>query len=249
MLWKYLLAISLLAMSLAGPAWAGRPLDTEDTGTLEPGEVEVVTSAEYVKATDQRTGVGTLSVTVGLLPGLDAHLDASGYVSDRDGENTTGGFAEAALGFKYRLLDETEQRPAVLIALTLVGRPKATKEQLEGTEPAEDGFDLDARLAVSKALGPVTVTWNGGYAFATDGVTVHTLLLGLAGEYRVTKALALVAETFSEITFDGEGPAVVARVGAVYAITDNVRIDGAVGMGLTRNSPDVTATVGVTVRF
>jgi hypothetical protein len=242
-------ALTLLIVLFPALALAGRPLQTEDTGTVERGEVELTTSGEYVKTPGQHTGVGLMSVTVGLAPGIDGHIDVSGFGVGRDGEPGTGGFAEAAIGIKYRLLEETEQRPALLTALTFAGRPKATQRDLEGVEPAEDGFDLDARLAVSKAMGPFTVTWNGGYGFTTDGVTVHALLLGLAGEYRATKALALVAETFSEVIFDGEDPSVVLRAGAVYAITDRIRLDGAVGVGLTRNSPDVTATLGVTFRF
>jgi hypothetical protein len=246
---KCALEVCLALMLLPGLAWAGRPLETEDTGTVEPGQVEVAASTEFVKATGQRTGTGVLSVTVGLMQGFDAHLDASGFVTHRDGQSTDGGFAEAAVGLKYRLLDETEQRPAVLTALTLVGRPKATQQQLEGADPAADGLEVEARLAVSTTMGPVTLTGNGGYAFTTDGTTVHAMLLGLSAEYRTTPALSLVAETFSEITFDGAGPSVVARAGAVYAISDRVRVDGAVGVGLTRNSPDLTATLGVTFRF
>jgi hypothetical protein len=240
---------ALLIVLSPALALAGRPLQTEDTGTVDPGDVELSTATEYVKTPDHQTGLGVLSVTVGLAPGLDGKVDVSGFVVDREGRTGTGGFAEAAIGVKYRLVDETEQRPAVLTALTFGGRPRATQEDLEGIEPAEDGFDLDARLAVSKALGPFTVTWNGGYGFTTDGTTVHALLLGLAGEYRATKALALVAETFSEVTFEGEDPSAVLRAGAIYAITDRIRLDGAVGVGLTRNSPDVTATLGVTFRF
>ena len=40
---------------------------------------------------------------------------------------------------------------------------------------------------------------------------------------------------------------VVLRAGAVYAITDRIKLDGAVGVGVTRESPDVLITVGVTI--
>lgn len=249
MLRRCAIGACLLLALLPGLAWAGRPLDTEDTGTLEPGQIEIAASTDFVKAAGQRTGTGLLSATVGLMPGLDARLDLSAFVTARDGESPAGGFAEVALALKYRLLDETERLPALLIAVALVGRPKATQEQLEGVEAGANGVELEARLAISKAVGAVTLTGNGGYAFVTDRTTVHAMLLGLSAEYRATAALALVAEVFSVITFDGEGPSAVVRAGAVYALGESVRLDGAVGAGLTANSPDLTATLGVTFRF
>ncbi len=93
------------------------------------------------------------------------------------------------------------------------------------------------------------MTWNAGYGYATDARTVEKMLLGLSAEYRASAAWSLAAETFSEIMFDGEGASVVARAGAIYSLSERVKMDGAVGVGLTRNSPDVTATVGVTFRF
>jgi hypothetical protein len=241
------LAVCLVLVLLPGPASGGRPLDTEDTGTVEPGHVEVAVSADLVRSADQRTGVTLVSVTVGLRQGLDARVEASAFLTD--GGGGASGFAEAALGLKYRLLDQTTHWPAVLTALVLRGRPEATQRKLEGIDAVEDGLEIEARLVLSKGLGPVTVTWNGGYGYATDARTVHTMLLGLSAEYRASAAWSLAAETFSEITFDGEGPSVVVRAGAVYSLSERVRMDGAVGVGLTPDSPDVRATLGVTFRF
>lgn len=40
-----MIACSVLGL-IAWPAWAGRPLVTEDTGTLEPGQVEAELSVD-----------------------------------------------------------------------------------------------------------------------------------------------------------------------------------------------------------
>ena len=37
------------------------------------------------------------------------------------------------------------------------------------------------------------------------------------------------------------------RGGAVYVITERVRLDGAIATGLTRGSPDLLIAVGVTI--
>ena len=46
----------------------------------------------------------------------------------------------------------------------------------------------------------------------------------------------------------GEAPTVaVLRVGATYSLTPRIKLDSAVGVGVTRASPDVTVTVGTTI--
>ncbi|MBI2561414.1 MAG: hypothetical protein HYW08_03210, partial [candidate division NC10 bacterium] len=55
--WAFVIALNALATS---PAWAGRPLTTEDTGTLDPGKVELELSLDYI-----RDGAGDIF----LLPG------------------------------------------------------------------------------------------------------------------------------------------------------------------------------------
>jgi hypothetical protein len=47
---------TVLAVALGpAPAWAGRPLDTEDTGTLEPGNAELELSGDFARNPEDRT--------------------------------------------------------------------------------------------------------------------------------------------------------------------------------------------------
>ncbi len=39
----------------------------------------------------------------------------------------------------------------------------------------------------------------------------------------------------------------VLRAGAIYVVGERLKLDGAVGVGLTRDSPDVLITVGMTI--
>jgi len=242
-------AVGLVLTLFPGPASAFQPLLTEDTGTVAPGEIEVETSTELVKSAGQRGGSAVVTTSVGLRPGLEGHIDVSGFLFDRDGRSTVGGF-EGAVGIKDRLVDETEQLPAVLVAVTLAVRPRTTQQRIEDTESAGDTVAVDSRLVLSKIVGPVTLTWNGGYRLVDDGATTHGMLLGLAAEYRATKAVTLVGEVFSEVRFGGgERSIALTRVGAVYAIAEKMIIEGAIGTGLTPKSPDLTVTLGVTMRF
>ena len=75
------------------------------------------------------------------------------------------------------------------------------------------------------------------------------LLLGLSAEYRATKRVTIVGEVFSEVHFGGDRSLALTRAGAVYAIGEKTTLEGAIGTGLTRGSPDLTVTLGVTTRF
>ena len=229
-------------------ASAGQPLLTEDTGTVLPGEIEVATSTDLVTSTGQRAASAVVTTSIGLRPGLEGHVDVSGFLVDRDGRSTVGGF-EGAVGIKDRILDETAHLPAVLVAVGLAVRPRTTQQRIEDTESVGDTFVVDSRLVLSKIVGPVTLTWNGGYRLVHDGAASHGMLLGLSAEYRATKALTIVSEVFSEVRFGGDRSLALTRAGAVYAIGEKTTLEGAIGTGLTRDSPDLTVTLGVTTRF
>jgi hypothetical protein len=66
-------------------------------------------------------------------------------------------------------------------------------------------------------------------------------------EYRVTQAWTLVSEVVSGVGDRREPDTAVVRAGAVYAVTERLRMDAAVAAGLTRGSPDVLVTVGLTL--
>lgn len=87
---RVLTALLVVAAILtAVPARAGRPLDTEDTGTVPAGSAEVELGIEHTRDDDDllwaaRAGIG-----------------------------------DAVLGAKYRLRDESEAAPAVLAAVAV----------------------------------------------------------------------------------------------------------------------------------
>ncbi len=72
------------------------------------------------------------------------------------------------------------------------------------------------------------MTGNVAYTFATSDRDMDFWTLASSVEYRMTENTA------------------VFRTGTVYAVSDRIRLDGAVGVGLTRESPDALVTVGVT---
>lgn len=236
--------IGAMALVLAlGPAWAwgGRPLDTEDTGTAEPGKADLELSGDYARnPEDNRWSVkGVLSV--GLLPRLEARIESALLLLEPEDQRSRAGIADSLFGVKYRLLDESDF-PAVLAGFT-VRLP--TGEERRGLGAA----DVDAGIVAvaSKAVRALTLTGNVGYTFVTRDRELDFWTLAASLEYRMTKAWILVGEVVSIVGADRAPDLTVLRVGAIYAIGARLKLDGAVGVGLTRGSPDVLITVGMTI--
>lgn len=111
----------------------------------------------------------------------------------------------------------------------------------------DEDVDVGLLAAISKAFGPITLTWNGGYTFVTRDRSLDFWTLAGSLEYRVSKPWVLVGEVVSTLGHEHAPDTVVLRAGAVYAITDRIKLDGAVGVGVNRDSPEVLITVGVTI--
>lgn len=241
---KYIGIGALAILLAAGPAWAGRPLDTEDTGTAEPGKAELELSLNYFKNPDDKTWSALGVFVFGILPRFEARVEQPLSLVEPDGRRSRGGAADTTLGFKLRLLDEMETTPALLGSLTL-RLPTGDEERGLGSE------DVDVGLlgVISKSFGPVTLTGHLGYTFVTRDPDLNFWTFNAAMEYRVTRVWSLVGEVVSTVGEAKAADTAVLRVGSVYALNDRIKLDGAVGVGVTKQSPDVTVTVGATVAF
>ncbi len=223
-------------------AWPGRPLDTEDTGTLDPGKTDLELSGDYARNPNDRAWSAKGVVSAGILPKLEARIESSFLFLNPDEGNAVEGVGDSLIGIKYRLVDETETRPALLSGFTL---RLPTGDDARGLG-AED-VDIGILAVVSKSLGPVTANGNVGYTVVARDGGLNFWSLNGSIEYRVTNAWSLVGEVVGSLGTGRAEDTVVLRAGSVYAITGRLKLDGALGFGLTRASPDLLATIGVTL--
>ena len=226
-----------------GPAavYAG-PLDTEDTKTLDPGQVELELRGDYEKSPDEKVWSLTTTLNIGVLRGLEVDVDAPFVLLDPDEDSTRGGVGDVELTTKYRLLDETERRPTFMGAVVL-RLPTGDEDRGLG----EKGVDVQPLAVVSKSFGPLILTLNGGYTFVTRDRDLDFWVVTGSFEYEITDAWSLVGEIVSELGTHDRGDVVVLRAGTMLAITEGIEVYTAVGFGLTRDSPDVTVRLGVTI--
>jgi hypothetical protein len=234
--------VTLFALFWPAPAVAGRPLDTEDTSTVDPGRAELELSGDFVEGPRSRSWSAKGVLSLGLLPGLEGRLESAVGLRDPEGELARAGVGDSLLGLKYRVLDETRTMPAVLGALTL-RLPTGDEQRGLGA----GGVDVGLLAAVSKALGPFLLTANAGYTFVTRDRGLDVVTLAGSLEYRAAARWSLVGEIIGTVGAARAPDTAVLRGGVVYAMTDRIKVDGAMGAGLTRGSSDVLVTVGVTI--
>lgn len=250
-IWTIAAALALVAVS-PGIAGAGRPLDTEDTGTAARVEVEL--GATYERVSDGHAGDVTIGVNVGLRENLEVNVQGTLAGVDPPEAGARGGVGDTVLGVKYRFLDETPPWPALLGRLS-VRLP--TGDEARGL--GADGVDVGLLLAASRTLGSLTLTANVGYTITTGDAHADVVTLAGSVEWAPGGAWRLVGELVGEIAVgrDADDTAVV-RVGVAWDVFDageapgllrRATLDGAIGVGLTSASPDVVATIGLTLVF
>jgi hypothetical protein len=227
------------------PAWAGRPLVTEHTGTLDPGQVEAELSIDYARRGRDQLFLlpGGPGFNVGLLPRLEGTVATAVVLLDPHDGLRDAGFSDSIARLKYRVLDEGEAAPALMGAVT-ARLPTGDRRRGLG----DPSVDIQALAVDSKTVEQIVATLNAGYTFVLrdrglDRVNVHASV-----ETSLTPTWSLVGEVVSEIPVHHPRDRVVlVRGGAVCALGERVRLDAAASVGASRLSPDVVLTIGLTV--
>jgi Putative MetA-pathway of phenol degradation len=239
--------MALLALSaLMGPTavLAGRPLDTEDTGTVPAGRAEIEVGLDHARANDDSVSAALAVIAAGLGPAAEVRLESPLVVANIAGRAVSTGAGDTVVGLKYRLRGESEVAPAVLGAVA-IRLPTGDAHRGLGLP----GADVTMLVVAGKRGGPVTVHGNAGYTIVTDDRHADTWRLAASIEYAIAEPWTVVAEVVSDIGATAAPSTALVRAGARFDASDRITVDGAVGMGLTRSTPDVVATFGLTLKF
>jgi outer membrane putative beta-barrel porin/alpha-amylase len=241
---RALTALLVLTMLSATSAWAGRPLDTEDTGTVARGAAEVELGVDHTRGGDESLSAGRGVIAVGLGDALELRLESALAVVDGAEHRARAGIGDTVLGAKYRLRHESPAAPAVLGALA-VRLPTGDADRGLGSP----GADVTMLAVAGKSLGPVTVHGNAGYTIVTDDRSADVWRLAASTEWAAGDGWTLVAEIVSDVGATAAPTTAVIRAGSRFDVNEWLTIDAAAGTGLTRSSPDLVTTLGLTLRF
>lgn len=250
------------------PLATDRPDKTESPYTVDPGHVQVETELFRFAREDRSTAdgpltreewaVGTTLVKLGLLPALDAGVGIEPYQQVRESAPAEGadfpgrrvtrqeGFGPLSLRLKWNLWGNDGGRSALAL-LTEVGLPSAQDDLDSGA--AEPALFLPFALDLGRGfeLGVQTGFVGAGDA---DGrghhfEAVNSVTLGVDLGRRWSGHL----EFWSQV--DASDPAAwqgTFDFGLNFLVSDHLKLDAGVNLGLTDSAPDWEPFVGLSWR-
>ena len=255
-----------LALLTAGSAFAGPPLITDDTGTVEVGKVEIELNGSSPYDKEITAGVTTknntldteMKVTTGLYKNLGISLAIPYTVSARvmeDGQlaSKADGFGDMTLEIKYAF--------AELAGISFAVKPSILMPTGKYSAGLSEGrWQFGTTLIATREFedGKYALHANLGYErhdYRTREIRESTrsdIWSGsIAGEAEVAKGLIVVAD-FGLATNPDKGSndlPVYALTGVRYEISDFMDINAGVKFGLTKPEDDVTALYGIVLKF
>jgi hypothetical protein len=231
--------------------WGGRPLLTDDPGTVQPGHVELEAGALWVGNGPTRHLDALASLTLGVTPRLEAGAGFGAQWEQRRPENgaheSFTDCTDLTLGLKWQGVTDGPAGLSLALAPTLK-LPFANRNK-NGTGATD--FDLSG--LASLPLGErINLHFHAGYVWvgAGDEDLSDLLHLGLAVEYACTPEWQWVGELYAVKAVEtGEPWMLYANAGLRRTVCTGLVLDGAVGFGLHGDMPDFTATLGLTWNY
>lgn len=234
-----------LAFVWTGSAFAGRPLSTEDTGTVGKGAFEVEVGVDYLRYEndDEEISPG-LALTYGLTDNLDIGLGVPFLFLRPDDGPDEEGLSDLELCLKYGFLEEAERYPS----LALVGFVTLPTGDVDKGLGAGNS-DMGILLVASKDLCDMTFHCNLGYQYVGSGQPNDVFLYGAAFERPLNEKWTLVGEIVGETSAAPD--AVNCLLGVTYEVKENLVLDFGVSYDLAdeEDSPDYGLTMGATFCF
>lgn len=110
-------------LSVASPALAGFPFQTDDSGTQGAGHVELDLFVQYSRYNSGSSGsLPGISFAYGVTDNLDLTLGVPFTMSQTNGVGTNVGIGDVSAGIKFRFIDEDTEgwRPGVAFSPTVI---------------------------------------------------------------------------------------------------------------------------------
>lgn len=234
-----------------------RPDKTESAYTVDAGHFQI--EADLVTWTRDREhgvafdalDVAKVNLKAGLTPFMDLQLVVESYHYERTrtakGRTTDEGFGDLTIRTKFNLWGNDGGRTALAV-MPYVTLPTASGDF--GVEDAEAGIivPLAVELAEGWALGLMTevdfVNDDDGSGHTVN--VINSITIG----HDLTEKLGMYVEFFSEIPVENSSEWIgTVDVGFTYALTENVRLDAGVNVGVTEAADDLNPFLGISMRF
>lgn len=251
----FVLSICLMAM----PAFADRPLITDDTITRGQGNVQIEVGLSLLcdkDNVDEQTSIKTRGgeVSVGIIVGLIDTIDiilGTPYLWNRINDNVDlvyneRGLSDATIDFKWRFFEKTGWTLAIKPGIRL-----PTGNENKGLGSGRVGHRLF--FIGTKEFGAAAVHANLGYIRNEniEGERKDIWHTSLAAELEILFGLKLSANIGAEKnSFPGDNSHPAFFLGGIaYKLHKKVTLDAGVKYGLNSPETDWTFVAGITMNF
>lgn len=236
----------ILVLAAPGGSFAGRPLLTEDAGTVERGAVEIELAFDLARDDNRdKYYIPSLQVAYGLSERIEIAAGLPYVYLDPKGNAKEEGVGDLYAYLKYRVWGERDLYPALTLKPFLKLPTASESKGLGSGEP-----DLGLTAAFSESFVGFNLHIDVTYIFLGEEGVTDPLSLGLAGEFEITKGLNFVSEIRYANNFNSkhkDDPATV--MAGFQAEIAGAIFDAGLTLGLNSAAADYLFTVGVTIKF
>jgi len=248
MLQRILVITTSLLLISTGPALAGPPLLTDDTGT--PGDKHWEINIAYTL--DKRHTVAThetpvLDFNYGLGDNIQLKYEVPWLVLHENGGGTKSGLGNSIAGVKWRFLDDKRDGVAMSVYPQFdFNNPTTSADR--GIE--EEGTDLRLPLEASKRFGPLWINGEVGYSFRQHNN--DEWLYGLISGYDVVENWSILGEIHGGSTKEFKKHEIVFNVGTQWDFSKKYGLLASVGRSFKSGAsgdPNLLLYLGVQIRL
>lgn len=192
-----------------------------------------------------------VALSYGIYPRLAIGIGFGGQYETSDANSASTGISRSisdvrdlTFGAKWQLNQAQAGQPLFGLAGT-AKVPVADDDDGMGSGHA----DFDLTFLVTHQIGRTHFDANIGYTIRRGDSIVDEIHYGLAARHPLTETVNWVSEVYFVNPVEDHSFSAAWDTGLQVRIAPNWVLDASVGTGLTSNAPDLTARVGLTVRF
>ena len=232
------------AQELDAPLVTDRPDFTESAVAVPAGRVQLEAGATFASADDvDEQEVGEALLRIGVAPRVEVRVGIPSWARvDLDG-GSVDGLTNAFLGSKVELTDPGRPTEVALLAGTSV--------PTGDDDVAVDAWEPEAILAVGWTVpAPWSLGANAGWSWIDrGGERAHQGSASVAVGRELSERLGGFLETFGFVTEGTEGETAFLDGGLTWLVSSDLQLDARLGAGLTDESDDWFAGVGLSHRW
>ncbi|HXF90746.1 MAG TPA: transporter [Candidatus Nitrosotenuis sp.] len=243
-----------------------RPDKTEGPYTVDPGHFEFdIGIIDYAwdhdknHGNDQKTRSLNLfgtEIRIGLINKLELQIILSGYNRVRTRDFFTGqtmkqhGYGDTFVRFKYNFWGNESQCKSKTAFGVIPFVKFATNQDHLGNRSTEQGISFPFDVKITDKLSFSCMAQVNASKGNGRGKRVAEFLQSAEFGYQFTDKLSGFVELFTDkSTAGGSKWIITGDYGFVYSLNDNVALDAAMFIGISKEAPDMEVTAGISFRI